>query len=179
MGIFRLSISPGAPHTLVLGLCTGATLRSSSLVFPRLQIPAPPLSVYPNLICGTLNMPLLRIVSMPMQRFAILPSYRAFSSTSDTRKKKSFFRPILLITLARADKTLERSKREECALRVSRIFECTSIYATMERHEKEGHHFRIGVRCTNAGKNNYVNKIRAIFPEFDGASLRPSYSYTY
>ena len=88
---------------------------------------------------------------------------------------KNTIRKYLLLTLNHA----ERENRSlvtaaDIIGRLNSVFNCKAIIISKELHRVQGHHLHIGVRNENASKNTVNQRIRELFPEFEGRQCNVS-----
>lgn len=78
--------------------------------------------------------------------------------------------------------TLNHAERENRSLvtaadiidRLNSVFNCKAIIISKELHRVQGHHLHIGVWNENASKNTLNQRIRELFPEFEGRQCNVS-----
>lgn len=88
---------------------------------------------------------------------------------------KNTLRKYLLLTLNHA----ERENRSlvtaaDIIDRLNSVFNCKAIIISKELHRVQGHHLHIGVWNENASKNTMNQRIRKLFPEFEGRQCNVS-----
>lgn len=92
---------------------------------------------------------------------------RQTKHANDGRVPRNTLRPYILITLGHAEQRGHFTP-EQLQQTVRRLFQCSSIVISKEKHQEDGWHIHIAIKNSTASKNNATNKIRQAFPLFDG-----------
>ena len=72
-------------------------------------------------------------------------------------------RKFILLTLSRAEREDRKGiDKAEILGRVVRCFQCISVVVVREEHQNEGNHFHVGIKKTNARKNNATKVLRTL-----------------
>ncbi|WP_353805849.1 hypothetical protein, partial [Acinetobacter baumannii] len=86
---------------------------------------------------------------------------------NDGRIAKGTLRPYILITLGHAEKR-QIITPPQIELILRKLFQCSSIVITKEKHQNEGWHIHIAVKNFSASKNNATKILREAFSQFEG-----------
>ena len=86
---------------------------------------------------------------------------------NDGRIAKGTLRPYILITLGHAEKR-EIITPQQIELILRKLFQCSYIVITKEKHQNKGWHIHIAVKNFSASKNNATKIIREAFSQFEG-----------